>query len=207
MIRSFEILFPLMLPGGTYVIEDISWHFSNDGREVTGIQPHPDVPSVPMFQYFTRLIAAKAAHVTTLSSVSDEENGLYRSIDNITVVGGAILIRKKARRNLEGYIAAFESELRARSADRGGSPDVHVATRYAEYLITYGYNLERAVKLLEEVIVVDPDNKLARKLLYKGLTSLGKLEEAATVESYLASLGDDVSVPATYVPEQMQFPH
>jgi hypothetical protein len=207
MIRSFEILFPLMVPGGTYVIEDLAFHFAINGAEVVAVHPLPGHPSEPVFGYFSRLMGAKAAHVTTLRGASDDMNRLYEAIDSICIVGGALLIRKKAARELDRYVATFEETLRSRAA-YGRSHYCYVASRYADFLTTYHYKLDRAVQLLKELVALEPDNRLTQKLLYKALVSSGRLEEAAKLRVNMAAVTDE-DAPRMLVPmpEHVHYPH
>jgi hypothetical protein len=206
ILRSFEAVFPLLLPGGTYVVEDLVFHFACGGGEVAAIQPFPGQPSAPVFNYFERLIAAKAAHVTHLKGASEQMNRIYGAIDSLSVVGGALLIRKRAPRDLSKYVAVFEQELRAR-APHSRSHYSYLVTRYAEFLITYQYSVGKALQMLEDLIAQEPDNLMAQKLLYKGLMLSGRSDEAIKISTRLVSANQDVSLPVTYVPEQMVYPH
>jgi hypothetical protein len=198
IIRSFEALFPLLLSGGTYIVEDLVFHFACKGGDVVAVQPFKDQPDDRVFDYFSRLLAAKAAHVTQINGAGEELNRIYASIDSICVVGGALIIKKRALRDLSKYVAVFEDELRTRVASEPSRYDYFV-TRYAEFLIIYQYHIQRAVQLLEELLIRQPHNAIAQGLLHKALVSSGK--------SGSAGVEQDVSVPATYLPEQMVYPH
>jgi hypothetical protein len=206
IICSFEVLFPLLTPGGTYIVEDLAFHFARKDTEVVAAHPWFDPAGELVFNYFSRLIAAKAAHVTILKDSPDHMNEVYRTVDSICVVGGALIVRKKAPRDLAKYVAVFEDELRARAAN-GRSHYNYAAGRYAEFLIIYQYKVDRAVQLLEALVGLEPSNWMARKLLYKALTSLGKSEAASKVSADLLAQDQDVNLPETFVREWMIYPH
>jgi hypothetical protein len=138
----------------------------------------------------------------------DDAAFMYMTIDNISVVGGAILITKRAPRDLAKYAATFEQELRTAAA-RGNHGYGHVAVKYAEFLITYGHNLDRAVQLLEELVAQEPDNRRAREWLQRGLTSSGRLEEAARLAAFPMAPDDEIDPPSAVflLPKQLRYPH
>jgi hypothetical protein len=208
IIRSFEAVFPLLLPGGTYIVEDLAFHFAFRDGQVVAVQPSPGQPdnTPPVFDFFSRLIAAKAAHVTRLKDASEEMNRLYASIDSISIVGGALFIRKRVPRDLDKYVVLFEDELRSRAA-MSRSYYHYLVVRYAEFLIVYQHNLARALQLLQGLLAHEPDNVLAAKLLYKALQLSGRPQEADAVRARLATVNQDIAAPTTYVPEQMIYPH
>jgi hypothetical protein len=206
MIRSFEILFPLLMPGGAYIVEDLAFHFAYDGAEIVAAAPWYDPAGELAFEYFSRLIAAKAAHVTILKGATDGMNEIYRTIDSVCVVGGAIIVRKKMPRDLAKYVVVFEDELLARAANDPSHYN-DVAGRYAEFLVVYQYRLDRAVELLQELVRLETGNWMARKLLYRALRSLGTSEAADQVRTDLLAQNQDVTLPETFVREWMVYPH
>lgn len=206
MIKSFNILFPFLQPGGIYVIEDLAFHFINNGGEVIASNSAPQFPSEPAFAYFGRLIAAKAAHVTWLQGASDSVNELYRDIDTITIIGGAIMVKKRAPRNMVQYARLFEQQLSLRQAD-GRRSYVHSALRYAEFLFTYNFQMPRAVDLLTEIAQIEPENVLALKLLHSALKISGRAQEAEEIASRLIASGQDVALPSVHCPEWGRYPH
>jgi hypothetical protein len=206
MIKSFNILFPFLQPGGIYVVEDLAFHFENQGGEVIASNAAPQFPSEPAFAYFGRLIAAKAAHVTRLEGASDSVNELYRDIDTITIIGGAIMVKKRAARNIVQYARLFEQQLSSRQAD-GRHPYVRAALRYAEFLLTYNFQIPRAMDLLTEVAQIEPENVLALKLLHSALKMSGRAREAEAIASRLNASGQDVAPPSVHCPQWGRYPH
>ena len=206
MIKSFNILFPFLQPGGIYVVEDLAFHFENQGGEVIASNSAPQFPGEPAFAYFGRLIAAKAAHVTWLQGASDSVNELHRDIDTITIIGGAIMIKKRTHRNMVQYARLFEQQLSLRQAD-GRHAYVRAALRYAEFLLTYNFQMPRAVALLTEVAQIEPENVLALKLLHSALKMSGRAQEADEIASRLIASGQDVALPSVHCPEWGRYPH
>ncbi|WP_448956513.1 hypothetical protein [Labrys neptuniae] len=203
IIKSFEILFSLILPGGIYAVEDLAFHFAAQGEEVV---PVTHGWGTPVFSYFVRFMAAKAAHVTVLDGAPPELNKIYSEIDQITIAGGLIIVCKKKIAKWEKHIPIFEKQLRER-AQFGSDHYSECALRYAEFLLTYNINLPRAIELLKDTLLTRPGYPNIAIYLIFALKASSQDVEAQQIAEENGLKVDDVHLPAVHYPVWMKFPH
>jgi hypothetical protein len=203
IIKSFEVLFPLILPGGVYAIEDLAFHFAAQGEEVI---PVTHGVGIPVFAYFMRFMAAKAAHVSFLEGASPELNKIYSEIDQITIAGGLLFIRKRKNKNLENYIPTFERQLRERTR-LGADRYSEYVLRYTEFMLTYNTNLDRSIELLKDTISSNPGNTSLTTYLIVALKASGQKADAQRLAEENGWKLDDVHLPVVHIPIWMRFPH
>lgn len=206
IIKSFNLLFPRVLPGGVYIIEDLMFHFGDAPDQVVSVQPTPQFPSEAVFDYFYKFIAAKAAHVTRMKGASAELNEIYANIDSIHVIGGAIIIKKKKSRDLQAYALKFEEKLRAVVAE-GRDKYIFMALRYVEFLLTYDHDIGRAIAVANNVLSIDADNPRALNFVYSALSKLGDAAGAEVVRQKLVSMNQAIGMKPMLVLERMKYPH
>ncbi|MGO8740680.1 hypothetical protein [Rhodoblastus sp.] len=204
MITSFEILFPSLLSGGIYIIEDLAFHFSDPGPHVSATSL--DNLGSPVLSYLMRIIATKAAYVMNPIGAEDRLKPIYSDIDSLNIVGGAIIIRKRAERKWESYIPVFEKQLRERAFE-GVSQYGHYALRFAEFLITYNVAVERAVTLLEEILLSNPKDRRAAGFLRAALKALGRGADADQVAAKVEAAEQELVLPLVARPTWMPYPH
>ena len=65
MIVSFETLFPMLAPGGIYVLEDMLYQFDYDDSRIWPYEPKsPQPESEPVWAYLSRLSMARLARIS-----------------------------------------------------------------------------------------------------------------------------------------------
>ncbi|TWB61704.1 hypothetical protein FBZ98_1011049 [Rhizobium sp. ERR 922] len=203
IIKSFEVLFPSLLSGGLYVVEDLAFHFEDNGAKV---EPSTHGTGEPVFHYFTRLLAAKAAHVTSLRDAGDKLNTIYAEIDEITVAGGMLIVKKRAHKDWSLHVPFFEQQLRVR-AEHGVEQYRYALLRYAEFLMTYKVNIPRAVDLLKEALSTAPGNRRVIVFLVAALRANGQPEEAKRIAAENGLAESDLKLPIIHCPTYMRYPH
>jgi Tetratricopeptide repeat len=185
MIASFESLFPMLLPGGMYIFEDLAFHFEDGVGQMMGAKRHQGLAPTSIFDYLNRFVRARAANVSVPEGSWGFERYVFEEVDSITTFGGAVAVRKRAPatpHDIERDIAFFEKALERWKHDRGAKE------RYAGYLIRNGVNPERAATLLREVIAADPRRTTALVALTDVLVRLGRPDEAADIANQLVRI-------------------
>ena len=94
-VTAFNTLFRALKPGGLYIVEDMGTSFGNEVREVYGAPGGPDMFAV-LLTYASHLVGHSfpnpvSLHLPTESMVRQVAD----MVDTITMVRGAVLIRKK----------------------------------------------------------------------------------------------------------------
>lgn len=154
MAASFETLFPLLLPGGLYVMEDLAFHFE-DGQvpSIMGHVFHQGDANAPIDDYLLPLIRAKLANARVPKDLPERLHAIFADIDTITLFGSAIAFHKREPRKVDEDVATFEREW-PRAADR-----ISAAQRYAAYLLKHNVHPDRAASLLREISEPRPDSR------------------------------------------------
>jgi len=187
MIASFEALFPALAPGGIYIFEDLSFHFEDGVGQWRGFKVHQGLSNQSIYEYLAPFQRARLANLNTPPAAWGFARYAFENIDSIISFGGALAIRKRAKRPLEEEIAAIENLL-------PGSPDINLARhRYAAYLVKHNVRLERAYELTKQVCEVSPNDIQALELIYVVTSVTRRFEEALTHALKLASLRPTLS--------------
>jgi Methyltransferase domain len=175
MIASFEVLFPMLAPGGIYVFEDLAIHFEESPVQWLGAQQHQGLAGMSIYEYLSRFVRARAASVSVPKDTWGFNRYAFEQIDSVVVFGGVIAVRKRAASSngFDKYVAMFESRLKEGDAPFG------MRENYAALLIKQRTNLERAIELLNEEIATHRANLSARSRLTDVFVSAGRFEEAA----------------------------
>jgi hypothetical protein len=139
IIASFERLFPGLQPGGYYIVEDANMHFG------AGAQHNLGYAKVPLKDYFFSMMANIAG--TEIAPENDHGIGayLYKHVEFLGVVKGAIVIRKKPT-----PLATAEAISKAEIIARESGADRHWAG-VAALMVRAGM-LDRAEAILRNVI-------------------------------------------------------
>lgn len=198
IMKSFEVLFPLLVPGGFYAIEDVYFHYHRINDQILPNPPHPDFPSEPLHQFLQRLILAKLAYFNLEFPYSD--------IDQINIVGGALVIRKSRPRDHLKMKVALEQEL-DRLATYSDQKYGIACCRMAEYLLTYHNAPEKALQYLEQGAAISPDPLYGLQLRRLALQALGCRVEAEEIAERLRSLGVSPDLRAFGMKENISYPH
>ena len=202
IIKSFEILFPRVAPGGLYIVEDAALHFAFDGRAIKPIQNRPDFPSEPIYDYFSRLIMAKLAHFSTLGSLEL----IAAEIDEIRVVGGMLVIRKRYPRDIDGTFKQLMRQL-DQLACQSREKYAHGCSRIAEFIVTYGLDPQIAMRYAGEAAKLTPQSPYALQVLYLVQSTTGDSQAAEQTETKLKELGVPKDLAPCAKPQHMAYPH
>lgn len=125
-IFTFEHVFPLLLPGGIYVVEDLKFHFGPNAAHWQGPVPR----NAP--EYFLDLARnCVAGHATPGAETVTAD--LVDMIDSVAFIGGAVIVTKRRTARLVSRAATVG---RAYLADRHRAGGAHL--RLAEYLSRHG---------------------------------------------------------------------
>ncbi len=101
-VFTFEHVFPMLLPGGLYVVEDLAFHFGGQAGKYQGAVPRN---SPEYFLDLARSCVARRA-VDGRESVPDD---LLKIVDSVMFIGSAVVIRKKfMERNLEHAVSVAQ---------------------------------------------------------------------------------------------------
>jgi hypothetical protein len=181
IIKTFEVLFPLLVPGGFYVIEDVSFHFHRKDNQILPNPPHPDFPSEALHEFLNRFILAKLAYFNLTPPYSD--------IDQIHLVGGAVVIRKSRPRDHQTTKAALEQELDRLATSSDHKYYWRACWRMAEYLLTYHNAPETALQYLEKGAEIWPDDLYRLRLRRQALQALGRHDDAEKIAERIRGKG------------------
>jgi hypothetical protein len=140
IIVTFETVFPLLAPGGLYIVEDLNCHFGG-GAHHWQTETKYDAPG-----YFMQLALARVAR-----GGNDRTNAAHpsisQSIDSITTAGGCVIIRKThAERDTETARAIAQEFMRTNRLDW------MARCRLALFIAEHGNRTRRALKLMEDVL-------------------------------------------------------
>jgi tetratricopeptide (TPR) repeat protein len=138
IIYTFERLFPALLSGGLYVIEDLAFHF---GRALS-IYGSPGF-SVP--GYLLKRTEALMQRAQFDASVWGTERYIHDHIDTIHYLRGAVIINKAKRSPSRPATQFAKKYIADRSLGAGGW------FRYVDYIIKNNGSLEEAERLLHEI--------------------------------------------------------
>jgi len=183
MIASFEALFPALLPGGVYVFEDLAFHFEVKDGAVRDVESQRGPAKTSMFEYLSRFMRARAANVAQFDGSWGFTRYAMQHIDQITIAGGLVAVRKRAPRDIDGATAPFERELQNPYLDYNQS-----AVSYAAYLMRHDVNLERANTLLLGVVNNQPGNEAAWNLYFSLMMRLGWTADALSAARRLTDM-------------------
>jgi Methyltransferase domain len=201
IIKTFEVLFPLLIPGGFYAIEDVYLHFHRKDNQILQNPPHPDFPSEPLHQFLNRFILAKLAYFNLTPPYSD--------IDQIHLVGGAFVIRKSRPRDHQRTKAALEQEL-DRLATYSDHKYGYACYRMAEYLLTYHNAPETALQYLEKGAEILPDHPYhlyGLRLRRQALQALGRHDEAEKIAERIRDKGASPDLTEFGMKQNISYPH
>ena len=168
VLYSFQRMFPALLPGGLYVIEDLAFHFGASGDNWKG----KGTVSPP--EYFLDLARGRLSTKPNNAAWGDERY-IFDHVDSVTFVGSAVAIRKRTPRNTSAALAFAERQLQRSKAPA----DYHV--RIAEYILRHSGPVERAERAVQEAIRISGRDANVLSRLVDVLDRQGRFEEAADV--------------------------
>jgi hypothetical protein len=202
IIKTFETLFPRLAPGGLYVIEDMTFHFALDGGAFRPVQPYGNFPSEPLYDYVGRLVMAKLAHFSTPAALGP----IAAEIDEIRVVGGMLVIRKRCARDIDGTLRRLLLQLDYLRS-QGREKYAHGCSRIAEYIVTYGLDPQLALGYAGEAAGLMPENPYTLQVLYLVQSKNGHSSAAEETARKLEETGAPKDLIQCARPPYMAYPH
>jgi len=170
---TFEHVFPLLPPGGCYIIEDLHFHF-NPPRAEAWRGTADLAPQEYLAELANRVLAA--GYATNLKSAVG--SGFAEFIDRITYLPRAVVIWKKTETDFAAQVDRWENLAKQSTSSYNWS-------RLAEIILKNGGPLDRAEAAARAAITLAPrawdrHNLLARILEQKGdLAGACEAEQAA----------------------------
>ncbi|HWY15778.1 MAG TPA: class I SAM-dependent methyltransferase [Rhizomicrobium sp.] len=143
VVFTFERLFPALLPGGVYIIEDLKGHFEQDGNFRKG--PGSLSPIASLSKIGMQLMSGR------IDSSDNFGIGkyLFESVDSVELISGAAIVRKRPKKlNVAKKLDAVEDLLQG--ADR---PEAW--GWLSSYLLKMGGPLEQAEKAARNAIALN----------------------------------------------------
>jgi Tetratricopeptide repeat len=180
VIYTFERMFPSLLPGGIYVVEDLAFHFGGNADNWKGFaeESPPD--------YFLRM--ARSCLAGSVQGVPDAGTARYtrQKIDSIEFVRSAVAIHKVvASRNVSSALDFADEYL----GDR--KPDAHLHERLAQFIVRHAGPLDRAEAELKRAIEIGEETPFRLRMRSDICLRQHRLAEAAAMAERAASLSGD----------------
>lgn len=166
MIYTFERLFPVLLPGGVYVIEDLEFQFGKYGTQYSGDG------SVNAPRYFQTMAEALMAREPGEGQKWGTGRYIFDNLDSITFVRGAVIIRKKKALDINGALKFARGWI----ADNPPTPDA--LARLANYIVFHHGTTEEAERYVRRALNAGGPTPFVMLALTNVLIRQGRMEEA-----------------------------
>ncbi len=169
IVFTFEHIFPTLLPGGIYIVEDTGFHFGEGNPNWIGDG------SVLIQNYFVDLARDRMKNGRLRSGRSDQQCHILDQVDEITFIGCAIIIRKRGSLDMASALAFAETYIAEREPQR------EYYIRLGGFIVKHGGPLEEALELAHKAMAVGGDRPPSLIFLSDVLKRMGRLEEALAV--------------------------
>jgi len=136
-IFTFERVFPMLRPGGLYIVEDLGFHFGATSSHWQG----ETVRNAP--EYFLDLARCCMAR-GFIPSAERMPPRLWTMVDSVTFIGSAAVIRKRRTRRAVGRALAFGEQYVSEAGLSGTGYE-----RLALYGVKHGASLEALDSMCE----------------------------------------------------------
>jgi hypothetical protein len=166
IVFTFEHLFPRLLPGGVYIVEDTGFHFGEGNQHWIGDG------SVLIQNYFADLARDRMKNGRLRGGLSQKQQYILNHVDEIAFIGCAIIIRKRGSRDMNSALAFAEAYI----AEHGSTWQYCV--RLGGFIVRHDGPLERALEVARKAIEVGGDRPSSLIFLIDVLARMGRLEEA-----------------------------
>jgi hypothetical protein len=199
LIFSFETLFPLLEPGGIYVVEDIHLHAGEMRDYLRGTS------EIDPIDYFLSLSRTTVLNQQDQNQPREFFRNIRGALDEVVWFGNAVAIRKKAPpSDADGRIKAVTA-----IAEQAGTAEAW--DRAGRYMIGAG-DRKSAIVAMQKAIGIRPSASLYR-LMSMLLADTGDLEggiRAAEVSVGLATSpperGDCMEIWGNHLAREKKFP-
>lgn len=167
IIFTFEHLFPTLLPGGYYIVEDLHFHFRpSDGERLRGGSP------VLANDYFLDLARMRLGGPEFLRQMEGPKRYLVQSVDSITFISQVAIIRKKAQ---VGDAVALVAEIKTHVAKAN---DWLSWFRLAHMMMELGRPDADVVNALRASLALNDKIGVVYERLSEALARIGDIEAA-----------------------------
>jgi tetratricopeptide (TPR) repeat protein len=170
VIYTFERMFPSLLPGGYYVVEDLYFHFGPQAKDWQG--PGGFSPS----DYFLNLVKQRLSRTIDGDGNWGTSKYLFDTIHTITAIDSALILRKKPVAADVRDVMKFAEDYTRSHPLRGDAYD-----RLAGYILKNWGPVEQAETAARKAIALDPGNRTFIRKLFEVLSASGRLAEARVV--------------------------
>ena len=166
IVFTFEHMFPTLLPGGIYIVEDTGFHFGEGNEHWIGDG------SVLIQNYFVDLARDRMKNGRLRSGLTDGQRKILNQVDEIAFVGCAIVIRKRAQRDIASALTFADAYI----AEQGARWEHYV--RLGGYIVKHDGPLEQALEFARKAIALGGERPTSQIFLFDVLQRMGRLEEA-----------------------------
>jgi tetratricopeptide (TPR) repeat protein len=183
IIYSFERMFPSLLPGGVYVVEDLRFHFGEEAKRWQGVLEQ----AAPV--YFERI--ARSCMARSVQGAADAGTARYTAehVDAIEFVRGALAVHKKAAARDIGPALEFADQYL-----RGRAPDAGAHERLSRYILKHTGPLDRAEAELRRAIELGGETASVLRVYVDVCQQQNRIPEAAAMAEKSASLSKEPEV-------------
>jgi hypothetical protein len=179
IVYTFKRVFPALLAGGLYLVEDVEFHFGDRADRWAGNK----TVSVP--DYFLGLARGRLANNTALSDVWGDDKYVRDNVDSISFIGGALAVGKRKPRDMRRALSFADRYLQS----IGPSPALLL--RLVEYTLRHGGPLDFAERAARQAVTIGGLSPEALRWLVEILTRQGRPDEAAALAGEALQLRPD----------------
>jgi hypothetical protein len=166
-VFTFEEVFPALLAGGLYVIEDTELHFEKWVGRFAGDG------SVSVPDYFGAISRARMANGTEAKKLWGRQKYIAEHVDSITFIGGAIIVQKRQPRDVRSAIEYADVYLSR------CPPTSARYVRLAEFILRHHGPLDRAIQAARQAVSLGDPTSAALATLMRVLERREQFDEAA----------------------------
>ncbi len=169
IVYSFKNLFPMLQPGGMYVVEDLEFHFGRWGEQWAGDK------SVSVPDYFSELALSRLGNKPIPREYWGHDRYIMENVDVVTFIRGAAVITKRKPHDVERGLTYANNYIET----MGATPTYYM--RLAQYMVRHGDDLNKALDLFLQATAMGSPSAELVKCHIDILSRLGRLEEASDV--------------------------
>jgi tetratricopeptide (TPR) repeat protein len=165
VLFTFQTMFPFLLPGGFYVMEDLYLHYGESAKTFSR-----DTPVLPL-EYIVALIQNMASNSVEPANNYGLQKYLFEQVDRIEIIRNAVIIGKKNEENKERIYADWWRLVE----------QTNLAFNWnllSQKLLKNSESHELAAQALRRCIELEPDNLLHHYYLADVLDKMGDIQSA-----------------------------
>jgi hypothetical protein len=182
IIYTFERLYPSLLPGGFYVVEDLAYHCGEVGdrwKGVGGMSP----PA-----YFFDFMQARLARRPNSETNWGTQKYVFENTDALTVIDSAVILQKRRSKPLVNDVFAFAETYLGEHPNAGDAYE-----RLTEYVLRHYGTVAEAEMAARRALDLKPGHARVARRLADILLGRRKFDEAAIIAREVAAQGGDAA--------------